>query len=288
MRSIGSSYGSSLFFFFFTKPRQLKLSTIFQSLVHLCSSLHYQYYHVDLQNLQMCTLYVLHTFGYISSLEILRPFSERGEQRSNPKQLHVARGVTVGSIAFSRVLARVPGGHVPQPSATLDSPLVQRYATRLTSYRQIFVTITPCSCSSVWQLATRSRDTADTVLSPSQGGGWEREAKCSHPPSRVCQKGKGTASENSTRLSPFDLIGGFETNGAGRLRRLKCRFGHARRLRSWKLVNGPRETIDPTPSDFVYFSRFLLFFFFSAFSLFSFPFFSFFYFFVLFQNESAS
>lgn len=48
----GSSYGS-FFFFLFTKPRQLKLSTIFRSLVHLCSSLHYQiYYYVDLQNLQ--------------------------------------------------------------------------------------------------------------------------------------------------------------------------------------------------------------------------------------------
>lgn len=79
-------------------------------------------------------------------------------------------------------------------------------------------------------------------------------AKCSHPPTWAGAGGgegrsKGTASENSTRLSPFDLIGGFETNGGGRLRRLKWRFGHGRGLRSWKLVNGPCETIDPSSRD---------------------------------------
>ena len=127
-------------------------------------------------------------------------------------------------------------------------------------------------------LATRnavSRHGGHCSLSLSGSG---RGRKCSHPPSRVCQKGKGTASENSTRLSPFDLIGGFETNGAGRLRRLKCRFGHARRLRSWKLVNGPRETIDPAPF------RFRRIFLVSCFSLSLFLF----AFFLSFQNESAS
>ena len=103
------------------------------------------------------------------------------------------------------------------------------------TYRQIFV------CSS--RDGTRCLETRRTLF----------RGKVQSPANlnwcRGRGRGKGTASENSTRLSPFDLIGGFETNGGGRLRRLKWRFGHGRGLRSWNLVNGPCETIDPSSRD---------------------------------------
>ena len=116
----------------------------------------------------MCTLYASYTFRYILSLEIVGPFSEC----CSPRGTEIESGtITRRAVCDRGVDSLFPrsGTRSRRPcSPTLGNTRLATCPAVCDSFDVVQANLRdnpPCSCSSVWQLATRSRDTADTVLS---------------------------------------------------------------------------------------------------------------------------